>query len=139
MDDLLEPLPSIWRFDGNRYRFIFESTALQPTNGAPGTAGSGQTVQLNPDVVVSFNFTVMLEMDIQAGDVLGFRVRNFRQSQDGNTVIEHLPLLYKPGPIPGEFTPIVIANFTPTSDPTTASRGMSPNDPTHVVQVKVNY
>ena len=106
---------------------------MQHTIGAPGTSGSGQTVRIT-DMVVSFNFTVMLQRNIQAGDVLGFQVLNSRQSQ-GNTVIEHLPLLYKPGPIPGEFTPIVIANFTPTSDPTTASRGMSPNDPTHVAQV----
>ena len=32
--------------------------------------------------------------------------------------IEHLPPLYKLGPTPGSFTPIVIANFAPTSNAT---------------------
>ena len=51
-------------------------------------------------------------MDIQAGDVLGFQLIG----RGENDQIEHLPLLYKPGPIPGTFTPIIIGNFTPTSD-----------------------
>ena len=56
----------------------------------------------------------MLQMDIQAGDVLGFRL--LKKGSDGR--IEHLPLLYKPGPTPDSFTPIVIANFAPTSNST---------------------
>ena len=63
--------------------------------------------------VLSFNFTV--DMDIQAGDVLGFRL--LKKGSGG--WIEHLPLLYKPGPTPDGFTPIIIANFNPTSDTTT--------------------
>ena len=62
--------------------------------------------------VLSFNFTVRLQMDIQAGDVLGFQLL----SRGSNGRIEHLPLLYKPGPTPGTFTPIIIASFNPTSD-----------------------
>ena len=63
-------------------------------------------------IVAVFNFTVMLQMDIQAGDVLGFRL--LKKGSDGR--IGHLPLLYKPGPTPDSFTPIVIANFAPTSN-----------------------
>ena len=36
-----------------------------------------------------------------------------------NGQIDHFPLLYKPGSTPGSFTPIIISNFTPTSDPPT--------------------
>ena len=53
-------------------------------------------------------------MDLQVGDVLGFWLMEL--GVGGR--IEHLPLLYKPGPTPGSFTPIVIANFAPTSNST---------------------
>ena len=67
---------------------------------------------LNDGEVFSLNFTVILQMDTQAGDVLGFRIN----ALGAGGRIEHLPLLYKPGPTPGSFTPIVIASFTATSD-----------------------
>ena len=51
----------------------------------------------------------MLQMDIRAGDLLGFRLLE-KGSDNGR--IEHLPLLYKPGPTSGSFTPIIIADFT---------------------------
>ena len=81
----------------------------------PGAA-DGRPRELNDREVLSYNFTVMhmLQMDIQAGDVLGFRMNALG---DGGR-IEHLPLLYKPGPTPGRFTPIIIANFAPTSNAT---------------------
>ena len=44
--------------------------------------------------MLSFNVTVIVQVDIQAGDVLGFRL--VEQGDDDR--IEHLPLLYKPGP-----------------------------------------
>jgi len=93
----------------------------------PGAA-DGRPRELNDREVLSYNFTVMhmLQMDIQAGDVLGFWLMELT---DGR--IEHLPLLYKPGPTPGSFTPIVIANFNPTSDtpPTEPSDVLSPSGP----------
>ena len=66
-------------------------------------------------------------MDIQAGDVLGLRL--VEPGDDGR--IEHLLLLYKPGHTPGNFTPIVIANFTATSDttPTETPVELSPSGP----------
>ena len=118
VDDKLEPRPSIWRVNGNKYHRIYESDAIQSTRGAPGTTRNGQDVQLGPNVVLSFNLTVMLQMDIQAGDVLGFQVVNERV-ENGTSHIEHLPLLYKPGPTPDSFTPVIIANFVPTSESTT--------------------
>ena len=105
VDDYLEPRPSIWRFNGG-YKFISENEQRQMVPGATNPRN------LNDGEVISFNFTVMLQMDIQAGDVLGFRLLELGR----NDRIEHLPLLYKPGPTPGSFTPIVIANFTATSD-----------------------
>ena len=51
------------------------------------------------------------------------------QGDDGR--IQHLPLLYKPGPTPGSFTPIIIANFTATSGtpPSKPSDVPSPSGP----------
>ena len=121
VDDYLEPRPSIWRFNGG-YKFISENEQRQMVPGATNPRN------LNDGEVISFNFTVMLQMDIQAGDVLGFRLLELGR----NDRIEHLPLLYKPGPTPGSFTPIIIANFNPTSatTPTTEpSDVLSPSSP----------
>ena len=122
VDDYLEPRPSIWRFNGG-YKFISENVQLQMIPGATDRLPH----VLNDGEILSFNFTVMLQMDIQVGDVLGFRLIGL--SSDGR--IEHLPLLYKPGPTLGSFTPIVIANFTATSDtsPPEPSDALSPSDP----------
>ena len=122
VDDRLEPRPSIWRFNGG-YKFISENGQQQMVPGAT----NNNPRNLNDGEVFSFNFTVMLQMDIQAGDVLGFRLLEL--GNGGR--IEHLPLLYKPGPTPGSFTPIVIANFNPTSDITTTkpSDVLSPSGP----------
>ena len=119
VDNFLEPRPSIWRFNGG-YKLITE-------NGQRQATGSNPARNLNDGEVLSFNFTVMLLMDIQAGDLLGFWLMEL--GDDGR--IEHLPLLYKPGPTPGSFTPIVIANFTATSDttPTEPSDVPSPSSP----------
>ena len=121
VDDQLEPRPSIWRFNGG-YKFISENYQRQMVPGADRNFRI-----LNDREVLSFNFTVMLQMDIQAGDVLGFWLVEL--GADGR--IEHLPLLYKPGPTPGSFTPIIIANFTATSDttPTEPSDVLSPSSP----------
>ena len=104
VDNDIEPRPSIWRFNGSGYHFLFESTQRQRTNTA-------NFIRLDPGDVLSFNFifTVALQMAIQAGDVVGFLVND--RGVGGQ--IEHLPLLYKPGPTPGSFTPIIIANYTP--------------------------
>ena len=117
VDDYLEPRPSIWRFNADSYKLISENDQRQRVSGVPRELKNGE--------VLSFTFTVMLQMDIQAGDVLGFRLLGL--GDDGR--IEHLPLLYKPGPTPGSFTPIVIADFNPTSDipPTEPSDVPSPS------------
>ena len=126
VDNHLEPRPSIWRLEGTGYKFITMSESGQQQE-IPGAA-DGRPRELNDREVLSYNFTVMhmLQMDIQAGDVLGFWLMELT---DGR--IEHLPLLYKPGPTPGSFTPIVIANFNPTSDtpPTVPSDVLSPSGP----------
>ena len=110
VNNFLEPRPSIWRCNGTGCYFFFESAQRQQTTVLGSNA---QIITLTPENVISFNFTVRLQMDIQAGDTLGFRLNEL----GGGGRIEHLPLLYKPGPTPGTFTPIIIANFTPTSDP----------------------
>ena len=117
VDNFLEPRPSIWRFNGNNYRSIFESDKRQRIVGAPGTIGTGQDIQIGPNTVLSFNFTVMLGVTIEPGDILGLRAMNYSRKASLTPVIEHLPLLYKPGPAPGDLTPIIIANFASTSRP----------------------
>ena len=105
----LEPRPSIWRFNGG-YKFISENEQKQ---SVPDATEDNPRI-LNDREVLSFNVTVILQMDIQAGDLLGFWLMELGVGDR----IEHLPLLYKPGPTPGSFTPIIIANFTATSDTT---------------------
>ena len=122
VDDHLEPRPSIWRLNGG-YKFISENDQKQRVP----VANDDDPRNLNDGEVLSFNFTVMLQMDIQAGDVLGFRMN----ALGAGGRIQHLPLLYKPGPTPGSFTPIIIANFNPTRDttPTEPSDVPSPSGP----------
>ena len=110
VDDYLEPRPSIWRLDETGYKLISENGQRQKIPGATDR----NFRNLNDREVLSFNFTVMLQMGIRAGDVLGFRLFELGR----NDRIEHLPLLYKHGPTPGSFTPIVIANLAPTSNAT---------------------
>ena len=111
-DDLLEPRPSIWRLTDTGYYSFFESVASFRV-----ITGNGALVLADGDVRL-FSFTVMLQVNIQAGDVLGFQALNSRM-ENGIPVIEHLPLLYKPGPTPGSFTPVILATFVPTSVPDT--------------------
>ena len=122
VDNTLGPRPSIWRLDKTGYKLISENDQQLTIPGATDT----NPRNLNDGEVLSFNFTVMLQMGIRAGDVLGFRLFEGRSDR-----IEHLPLLYKPGPTPGSFTPIIIANFNPTSDisPTEPSDVLSPSCP----------
>ena len=127
VDNYLEPRPSIWRFNGSGYHFLFESTQRQCT-----TTANSEFIELHPGDVHSFNFTVALQMAIQAGDVLGFLVLD---RGDGGR-IEHLPLLYKPGPSPGSFTPIIIASFTPTSGPRPSESSTEPS-PSGIFEVKL--
>ena len=123
VDNFLEPRPSIWRLNETGYKLISENGKRQEV---PGIADV-PPLSLNDGDVLSFNFSVMLQMNIQAGDVLGFRLMEL--GVGGR--IEHLPLLYKPGPTPGNFTPIVIAIFNPTSGtpPTEPSDVPSPSSP----------
>ena len=123
VDNYLEPRPSIWRLDGTGFKRIYENDQRQEVSGA----ADSRPRELNDGEVLSYNFSVMPQMDIiQAGDVLGFWLMEL---SDGR--IEHLPLLYKPGPTPGTFTPIIIANFTATSGtpPTEPSDVLSPSGP----------
>ena len=68
VDDRLEPRPSIWRLNGTGYKLISENGKQQEVPGATNT----NPQSLNDGDFLSFNFSMMLQMDIQAGDVLGF-------------------------------------------------------------------
>ena len=119
VDDYLEPRPSIWRINTAGYHLFFESGQRQRTT----TSTNDMIIQLDQEAVLSYNVTIMVQMSVQAGDVLGFLVPD--RGVGGR--IEHLPLLYKPGPTPGSFTPIIIANFTPTSGPPPSESSVEPS------------
>ena len=104
VDDRLEPRPSIWRLGGAVNKLISENIRSQEVPGATNT----NPRSLNDGDVLSFNFSVMLQMDIQAGDVLGFWLMELG---DGGR-IQHLPLLYKPGPAPGNSHPSSLPTLT---------------------------
>ena len=87
---------SVWRFNGIGYYRVRESHAT-----------------VFAFEVMRKNFTIFHEMEVHAKDVLAFRLPG---SVD-NSVLSHVPLLFKPGPSPGTFIPIVSANFTASSDP----------------------
>ena len=110
VDNYLEPRPSIWRCNGTGCYFFFESGKRQQTT-------RGFFIRLQSEDVLSYNFIVEVQMDIQAGDVLGFRLL----SRGEDSRLEHLPLLYKPGRTPGTFTPIIIANFISINPSTSKS------------------
>ena len=120
VDDYLEPRPSIWRINTTGYHLFFESEQMQRTTT---TTTNDMPIQLGQEDVLSYNVTIMVQMSVQAGDVLGFLVPG--RGVGGR--IEHLPLLYKPGPTPGSFTPIIIPNFTPTSGPPPSESSVEPS------------
>ena len=120
VDNYLEPRPSIWRCNGTGCYFFFESGQRQRTT-MPGS--NAETITVNSGNDLMFNFTVRLQMGVQAGDVLGFRLNALGE----NDRLEHLPLLYKPGPSHGSFTPIIVANFNPTSNPPTSEPSVEPS------------
>ena len=116
VDRLLEPRPSVWRCNGTGCYSFFESGERQQTT-------DGLITTLQSDDVLSYNFTVRLQIEIQSGDVLGF----WLSARGLLGQIRHLPLLYKPGPAPGAFTPIIIASFNPTSDPIPSEPSVEPS------------
>ena len=62
--------------------------------------------------------SILPQMEVLAKDTLAFRLLLSYNSGLG-PVYRHVPLLFKPGPSPGAFIPIVRANFAASSGPVT--------------------
>ena len=70
---------------------------------------SNDYVQLENDM--QYTFRIKKPFKVQSRDLLGFRLRPSYFSMEANArVYRHVPLLFKPGPSPGAFTPIVSVN-----------------------------
>jgi len=67
---------------------------------------------------LQYTFSTKKPFKVRSRDVLGFRLRPSYFSTEANaTVYQHMPFLFKPGPSPGAFTPIVSVNFAASSGP----------------------
>ena len=59
------------------------------------------------------------QLEVLAKDILAFRSLLPNETTGQPTIYRHLPLLYKPGPSPGTFIPIVSAKLEASSGPVT--------------------
>ena len=105
---------SVWRFNETGYyqvrEFqdsvkITEQTVLQVSQFRP----IPNTVSIFP------------QMEVLPKDALAFRLLLPYNTELG-LVYRHVPLLFKPGPSPGAFIPIVSATFTASSGPVTGEK-----------------
>lgn len=110
-DRFLYAWPSIWRFNGTGYHKVRE---FQLWKG-PFCNYNRCHRTLKSDELFQYSDTIQTKIDVLANDMLGFQMK-----EQDRFVYQHLPLLYKPGPSPGTFIPIVSANFTASSVPITS-------------------
>ena len=108
-DQYLYILVSVWRFNETGYYQVREfQYRVRVANQDIHYVASSFWSTVN----------VLPQMEVLAKDTLAFRLLLPYNSGQG-PVYQHVPLLFKPGPSPGAFTPIVIANFTASSRPVT--------------------
>ena len=96
---------SIWRFNKTGYYKVREYQISRWTRRC--FFGCSKLAQND---LYQYSDTITTNIDILANDILGFQLR-----QQDSGIYRHLPLLYKPGPTPGTFIPIVSANITASS------------------------
>ena len=110
---------SIWRFNGTGYhqvrQFVIRRGPLCRWSGCHHTSQSDEVLQSLGEISPP--------IDVLANDMIGFHLPDLRGTDDFN-IYRHLPLLYKPGPTPGTFIPIVSAKVTASS---TTSEECMPN------------
>ena len=105
--------PSIWRFNTTGYYKVREYQISRRTGNCLFACS------LTQDDVYQYSNTITTNIDILATDILGFQLR-----QQDRGIYYHLPLLYKPGPTPGTFIPIVSANIIASSTIASECNGM---------------
>ena len=104
-NEYLYILVSVWRFNETGYYQVREFQ---------------DSVKVSEQAFREHRSTVSIfpQMEVLAKDTLGFRLLLPYNSGLGR-VYQHVPLLFKPGPSPGAFIPIVSANFAASSGPLT--------------------
>ena len=104
-------LVSVWRFNETGYYQVREfPDRVKVTEQA--------VLQVPQFGAIPNNVRIFPEMEVLAKDTLAFRLL-LPYNSGLVPVYHHLPLLFKPGPSPVSFMPIVSANFTASSGPVT--------------------
>ena len=102
---------SVWRFNETGYYQVREfQDRVKVTDQAVL-----DVARFDPILNV---ISIFPQMEVLAKDTLAFRLLLPYNSGLG-PVYQHLPFLFKPGPSPGAFIPIVSASFTASSGPVT--------------------
>ena len=105
----------VWRFNETGYYTVSE-TSIAAGGQRSWTCNS----ILSRDQVLLCNITILPQREVLARDILGFRLSNAYGLNRGRLIYQHLPsLLFKPGPSPGTFIPIVSAKLVASSGPVT--------------------
>ena len=114
LDQYLYIWVSVWRFNETGYYRVRE---FQGRVDVMSTSHSSQG--LSDSDIFGDNVTINPQLEILAKDILAFR-----SLFPNKTTYRHLPLLYKSGPSPGTFTPIVSAKLVASSGPVTGEECM---------------
>ena len=102
---------SVWRFNETGYYQVREfQDSVKVTEQA--------VLQVSRFGAILNAVSIFPQMEVLAKDTLAFRLLLPYNSGLG-PVYRHVPFLFKPGPSPGTFTPIVSATFTASSGPVT--------------------
>ena len=122
VNQYLDILVSVWRFNETGYYRVggeFRGGAKTP----PRTGYIRQQQErvyrvLNGKEVLWSNVTIDRRLEVLARDILGFRLLYpYNVDNSRERVYQHLPLLFKSGPSPGTFIPIVSVKLVASSGP----------------------
>ena len=103
---------SVWRFNETGYYLVGEF------QGGVWTT-TGNWLELLESQYLQNTVVIYPQTKILANDILAFRLPRPSEVYRHAEVYRHLPFLFKPGPSPGAFIPIVSVNFTASSRPIT--------------------
>ena len=125
MNQYLDIRVSVWRFIETGYYRVggeFRGGAITPSRTGYIRRTQQEQVYrvLSRNEVLWSNVTIDRRVEVLARDILGFRLLYPYNTDDGSEkVYQHLPLLFKSGPSPGTFIPIVSAKLVAPSGPVT--------------------
>ena len=101
---------SVWRFNETGHYQVREfQDSVRVTEQA--------VLQVSQFYAIPDTVRISPQMEVLAKDTLAFRL--LLPYIYRGPVYQHVPFLFKPGPSPGAFTPIVSANFVASSGPVT--------------------